>query len=285
MATSNSTANRELKNSVFTLLFGDIALKLYEAVTGKQYGPDVNVTDTTLTDVLYRGRLNDLSFELDGKFIVLIEHQSTLNENMPLRMLEYITRLYRRYTASNKIAIYSEKMITIPRPEFIVLYNGVKDMPGGDRQTLKLSDMFADAGQDIEPAMGGLELTVEVFNINKGRNPEMAARCPELDGYETFVQMVREYESSGMSRESAVNKAVLECIEKGILKEFLEQYRWEVIDMLVAEWDFDVELRVAKQESREEKALEIARSLKAKGVDMSTIVEATGITVDEVLRM
>ncbi|MDR2577931.1 MAG: hypothetical protein LBC70_03835, partial [Chitinispirillales bacterium] len=66
------TANREYKNSVFTLLFGDIALELYSAITGKYYSPDTKVEVTTLTDALYRGRLNDLSFELDGRLIVLI---------------------------------------------------------------------------------------------------------------------------------------------------------------------------------------------------------------------
>ncbi|MDR3013179.1 MAG: Rpn family recombination-promoting nuclease/putative transposase, partial [Chitinispirillales bacterium] len=122
------TANREYKNSVFTLLFGDIAAQLYCAVVGKTYDPAMQVKVTTLTDVLYRGRLNDLSFELDGKLIVLIEHQSTLNANMPLRMLQYITRLYRRYTDGKK-AIYGETMLKIPRPEFIVLYNGTKELP------------------------------------------------------------------------------------------------------------------------------------------------------------
>ncbi|MDR3012456.1 MAG: hypothetical protein LBU70_04520, partial [Chitinispirillales bacterium] len=55
------TANREYKNSVFTLLFGDIAAQLYCAVVGKTYDPAMQVKVTTLTDVLYRGRLNDLS--------------------------------------------------------------------------------------------------------------------------------------------------------------------------------------------------------------------------------
>ena len=31
---------------------------------------------------------------VDGKIIVLVEHQSTINENMPLRFLQYVARLY-----------------------------------------------------------------------------------------------------------------------------------------------------------------------------------------------
>ena len=247
---NNQLANREYKNSVFTLLFSQHPLELYSAITGKTFAPDTKITDTTLTDVLYRGRLNDLSFEINDTLVVLIEHQSTLNENLPLRLLEYYTQILRRHTANNR-AIYGTKKINIPRPEFIVLYNGTEEMPGGDRQTLKLSDMFADAGQRIENPMGGLELTVEMFNINKGRNPEIAARSPALDGYETFIQMVRENENTGLNREDAVRKAVFDCIEQNILKEFLETYKWEIVNMLVAEWDFDVEKEVAREEGME----------------------------------
>jgi hypothetical protein len=37
-------------------------------------------------------RINDISFEIGGKLVVLIEHQSTINHNMALRLLLYIAR-------------------------------------------------------------------------------------------------------------------------------------------------------------------------------------------------
>ena len=37
---------------------------------------------------------NDVSFGLGGKLLVLAEHQSTVNENMPLRSLLYIGRAF-----------------------------------------------------------------------------------------------------------------------------------------------------------------------------------------------
>jgi hypothetical protein len=52
----------------------------------------------TLSDVLYMEQLNDISFVIDGKLVVLIEHQSSINENMPLRMLMYIAREYELLT-------------------------------------------------------------------------------------------------------------------------------------------------------------------------------------------
>jgi len=59
----------------------------------------------------------------------------------------------------------------IPKPEFIVLYNGIDECP--DKQVLKLSEMFIEP---LEADIESLELVVNVYNINKGRNEEMATR-------------------------------------------------------------------------------------------------------------
>lgn len=274
-------ANREYKSSVFALLFKDIVGRLYYAITGKPISPGAKISITTLTDVLYKGRLNDLSFEIDGKLIVVIEHQSTLNPNMPLRMQQYYTMLGKRYDSVQK-AIYSETLVKIPRPEFIVLYNGVDPMPGGDRYTLRLSDMFIE--QSDEP-MGGMELTVEVFNINKGYNTEMAARCKELADYETFIHAARENERSGMSREDAVKKAVFDCIEHGTLKEFLETYKWEVVDMLVTEWDYELEKKILHEDGRLKGKTDVARKLLSMNMEVNDVVAATGLDLNDVLKL
>ena len=181
-------ANREYKDSVFTLLFNDekILAELYGGITGQEIAPDAKIEIKTLKNIFTNGVYNDLAFVLDDKLVVLIEHQSTINKNMPLRMLLYIAEIYNRLSKDKDL--YSTDIFKIPRPEFIVLYNGVKDVP--DKQVLRLSDMF----KDVEEAgdIANLELAVTVYNINKGRNPEMAKRSPTLDGYETFIYKVRE---------------------------------------------------------------------------------------------
>ena len=122
-------ANRELKNSLFIELFSDPEriCELYNAIADTEYDKDTLIELNTLTDVFMRGVKNDLSFVIDGKFVVLIEHQSTLNENMPLRILQYIARVYERLTDNR--AAYHEKLIKIQTPEFIVLYNGTEPYP------------------------------------------------------------------------------------------------------------------------------------------------------------
>ena len=281
---TDTTANREYKDSVFTLLFGEKRnlIELYNAIFDTRYGSDTDIQITTLRNVLFMDQVNDISFVIDGKIVVLIEHQSTLNNNMPLRMLLYIARIYEKICDNENL--YRTKRITIPRPEFIVLYNGIEDAP--DVQTLKLSDMFAKYGENnpIE-----LELEVKVYNINKGRNPQIAQRSATLSGYEFFVQRVREYQKETKDLREAISRAINDCINRNILETFLKNHGSEVTNMLLTEWKFEDALRVREQEGREEGEekgkKKVAKTLKSMGMGVEDIAKATGLSVDEILKM
>ena len=67
--------------------------------------------------------------------------------------------------------MYSEKQIMIPKPKFLVFYNGLKKEP--ERKILRLSDSY-EGGQDEEAA---LECTAIMLNINYGYNRELMAKC------------------------------------------------------------------------------------------------------------
>ena len=58
-----------------------------------------------------------------------------------------------------------------------MLYNGTQPFP--DRQTLRLSDAYEKMGGIDEIK---LELEVTVYNVNEGRNAEIASRSEELRG-------------------------------------------------------------------------------------------------------
>ncbi|MDR2577311.1 MAG: Rpn family recombination-promoting nuclease/putative transposase [Chitinispirillales bacterium] len=280
----NPTANREHKDSVFGLLFSQpgLPIELYNSITESNYSADTEVKLIKLDNLLTTSRVNDLSFEIDGKLVVLIEHQSTINENMPYRMLFFIAAIYNWHSKDHDE--YRRKRIPIPRPEFIVLYNGVEDMPE-DMRVLKLSDMFIE--HEGENRID-LELTVRVYNINKGRNIEMAKRSPTLDGYETFIAKIREYEKA-MCPEEAMARAIEYCIEHNILKNFLDTHKKEVFNMLTREWNLDIAVKVAKEEGREEGMergrMEMVQTMRANGADVDTIAKLTGLTVDDILRM
>ena len=92
--------NTKYKDSVFSFLFSDpdSLRELYCALENVTLPEDVPVTINTLQDVLFLDRVNDISFEIGGKLVILFEHQSTINPNMALRLLLYIARVYEKIT-------------------------------------------------------------------------------------------------------------------------------------------------------------------------------------------
>jgi hypothetical protein len=86
--------------------------------------------------------------------------------------------------------------------------------------------------------MSPLDLTVRVYNINKGRNEALLRRSPRLAGYAEFVAKVRENEAV-MPLEDAVREAIRYCSRNRILEGFLEEHGSEVINMLLEEWNLE----------------------------------------------
>ncbi|MDR1627136.1 MAG: Rpn family recombination-promoting nuclease/putative transposase [Spirochaetia bacterium] len=189
------SSNRQYKDSVFSFLFRDPSAlrELYGAIAGIDLPPDTSITINTLEGVLYKTLQNDISFEIARKLVILIEHQSSINPNMAIRLLLYIAKIYEKLTAGRNL--YGRKRLFIPRPEFIVLYNGVEPYP--DENTLKLSDAFEEAASFGIPHTQppDLELTVKVYNINQGHNESIIRRSEKLGGYSALIARVREFEA------------------------------------------------------------------------------------------
>jgi hypothetical protein len=219
-------------------------------MSGKNLPPDTPVEIATLSDVLFTERQNDVAFIVGGRIVIFIEHQSSLNENMPLRLLIYAARVYEKII--NNDDIYKKKLIKLPKPDFIVLYNGVE--PFEDEKTLRLSDAFMEApGELAEAGLGGsLELTVRVVNINEGRNEDIVRKCETLNGYVIFIGKIRSYLKADMNLTEAVTAAVKDCIRENILADFLKSNSSEVINMLTMEFDIDRARVVWMQEAKEE---------------------------------
>ena len=218
-----STANRKYKDSVFVDLFAEDEkakenfLSLYNALHGTNLQLSCPVENIRLDNVMYMNIINDVSCLVDNKIIVLAEHQSTINENMPLRFLEYIARLYEKLQAPTDR--YLRKLSKIPTPEFYVFYNGKEDYP--ETAVLKLSDAFM-----TKPEQLPLELEVKVLNINTDKANKILTACKPLEEYSLFVEEVRK--QTQLDSENGFTNAVKICIEKGILKEYLQRKSREV---------------------------------------------------------
>ena len=106
---------RNYKDTVFRMLFSDREnlLSLYNAVIGKNYKNPEELEIVTLENAIYMGMKNDLAFLLNTN-IYLYEHQSTVNPNMPLRDLFYISAEYSELVEMN--SLYSSTLIKLPTP-------------------------------------------------------------------------------------------------------------------------------------------------------------------------
>jgi len=238
-------ANREYKSTVFTKLFSEAGalLELYNALSGANYGADTQIEINTLEDVLFMDMMNDISFTIGDKVVVLIEHQSSVSENLPLRLLLYMARVYEKII--DKKAVYRQKLMTVPKPEFIVLYNGKGEFP--DERELRLSDAFREP-PDHPEKYGSLDLTVRVLNINAGHNESVIRRSETLQGYVTFIRKVREGVDNGKGLSDAVTEAVKYCEEQQVLQPFLANHASEVVNMLTTEFKMEDAIAVWKEE-------------------------------------
>jgi flagellar basal body-associated protein FliL len=269
-----TNTNRKYKSSVFSSYFsdGEKLIEAYNAIEGKNYPKDTDIQINTLEDALFMEQINDVSFLLDKKLIILIEHQSYANKNLPVRMLLYISRVYEKILDNENI--YKSALVKIPKPDFIVLYNGDGDCP--DRVEMNLSDAFEDV--DI-PNL--LELTVCVYNINKGRNKAILQRSKSLGDYAAFIGRIKENRAKGFPLDEAITEAVGYCIDNDIMKEYLEANASEVRNMLFTEFNMDTALRIRFNEGMEqgiEQGLEqSAKALLAKGFSVSDVVDIIGL--------
>lgn len=292
-----STQNRNYKDSVFVDLFStdkkakERFLSLYNALHGTHLQDLALLENIKLERVMYMSFTNDISYLVENKIIVLAEHQSTINPNMPLRCLEYVSRLYEKLFESKEK--YARRLLRIPTPEFYIFYNGKAAFCC--ETTRKLSDAFIDRNE-----YPNLELIVKVVNINRQQEHPLLALCKPMREYSMFVQAVREWREKDPV--SGFQKAIEECIENDILREYLGRKTKEVLNMLLTEYDYETDIAVQRAEEREiafaegieqgrnegieqgihTNKLETARILKQLQCDSALIIQATGLSNAEI---
>lgn len=101
-----------------------------------------------------------------------------------------------------------------------------------------------------------------MLNVNDGHNLELMEHCRTLKEYAKYVARVRKYVTQNIPLEEAVTRAVDECIEEGILAEFLMKNKAEVIKVSIYEYDKEFEekkLRKAEYEAGRQDGIEIGR--------------------------
>ena len=299
----NTNENRKHKDSLFVDYFSkdrdwkEHFLSLYNAL----HGTNLQVADTqlervNLEQVLYKSYYNDIAVLVNGQFILLIEHQSTINPNMPLRLLEYVARIYGNIVDSK--AKFSRHLVPLAKPEFIVFYTGDQELP--PESYLYLSDAFPNQGQNADLT---LELKVKVCTIKSETPSPVVHSCHDLEQYVQFLELVEEAKAAG--HKQPLRWAIQEAVRRNILKDYLERKGGEVLSILMTEYDYATDMAVLKEESyedgreegisiglatgREEGAyqnkLETARNLLSEGLAPQMVARCTDLPLETVLEL
>ena len=249
--------NNKYKDSVFVDIFmNDVdskerLLSIYNALYHKNYKlNEVKLETFKVDSTLYLNFRNDVSFTINDKLIMFFEHQSTINKNMPLRMLMYLGRAYEKIVPTKDR--YKRELVKILTPEFYVFYNGKAELP--KEEILKLSDSFKMNEEKIF-----LELKVRVININLNKKHKIIQECNILNEYMKFVSKVEEFKSKNIN--NPIKEAIKYCIEHNILSEYLKKNGSEVENMLMAEYDYETDITVQREEAEEKRKIKDAKIL------------------------
>lgn len=280
--------NRKYKNSIFVDLFFEDEqaeendISLYNALHDEPLPKGTKIQKFRVENVLYLNFKNDISFGVDGKIMVFGEHQSTVNENMPLRSLMYMGRAYEQVVPIRDR--YKKKMVQLPKPEFYTFYNGQESW--AKETVLRLSDAYKV--QDDDPM---LELKVKVININPDQKHEVLEKCRILKEYGQFVDVLRSRQAEGDS--DAFKHTVEECIRSDILADYLKKKGSEVVNMLIAEYDYDMDIEVQREEAyteglekgKHEKLIELIKKKLSKGNSPEEIADALEESVETIQKI
>ena len=271
---SGQDGNKQYRNSVFCSYFNESTrlLSLCNAILGTNYSDEKDLNINTLEGIFFDDQKNDISCTIGSHFLVLIEHQTSINENMPLRCLSYVTELFNKLI-TDKHKIYRQTLINLPSPKFFVLYDGDKNER--PERVMRLSDSFG--GDNTS-----LELNVVAYNINHGQEQPLLKKCVYLNDYSILVGKVKEGIAKGLVQREAISQAVKFCLANGIMKGYLENHSEEVFNMLELQWDKDVALQARFQDGFNNGIENVAVNMIRRGKTFEDIREDTQLSLERI---
>lgn len=276
------------RDSFFRFYFSDKArlLSLCNALTGENATDPNEIEINTLDETFFSKRKNDISCLFRDRLLILIEQQTTLNANMPLRFLLYLAKLLNKiYDKEFSRQLYEHEAISLPRPEFYVLYNGRAQ--ADEFIEMKLSNAFKEWTDS-------LELKVKFYNINHPYNQKLLGKSLSLEGYCVFVERVKLNKLSGMNNNEAFYEAYKHCMTTRLeMKTFLLEHEWELFDMIITEyneeWDkvanYNHGFKDGIEKGRQEEKLSMVENLLAVQTPIEYIVAATSWSREQILKL
>jgi hypothetical protein len=253
------STTEQFKDTLFKDIFSDKQrfLELYNAISDKPYNDEANVEVYSNHALL--AKYHDIAGSINNELVMMCERQSSINPNMPLRMLLYFADVLRTFIIGEEI--YGGTKVEIPTPVFNVLYNGDTAY---NKEALELSDSFK-----VKHQLFTMNMRVKVVNINPGYNTPALEKSPWLNGYAKLITKIKEYLKADYTRDKAIELAIDWCIENEVIKKYLQENYERVIKMLNYEITQEQWIRIHKRDER----AEIAKEMLLDGESMLKIIK------------
>ena len=274
MSLEPSAVVRAKRSSFVTII---VSSAFNNALLNTDYKDPNLIEINTLEGNFFSGQKNDISCRIENNFLVLVEHQTSINPNMAFRCLSYVTQLLNNLV-TNKDELYQDDLLLFPEPQCFVFYDGDKNEPL--IKEIKLSDSFYRNHNK-------LELVVTSFNINFGLDQPLLKKCSYLNEYSTLVGRVKlGMKKEKLSRRQAIIDAIDWCIDNNIMRDYLTKKRNEVFTMLDFQWNLD-EAKIAWQKQGEERGRDeerdsIALNMLADNEPLDKICKFTKLSIDKI---
>ena len=274
---SGKEANTKYRDSVFRDYFNEPnrLLSLCNVILGTDYKNSQKLSINTLEGIFFDNQKNDISCVIENNFLVLIKHQTSVNNNMPFRCLSYVAELLNNLVV-DKDRLYHKALIRFPRPKFFVLYDGDAKEPL--QREMRLSEAF---GGDSST----LELVVVALNINFGVFQPLLKKCRYLREYSTLVGKVKEGIRAGLTRKEAISRAVKFCLDNGIMGNYLVEKSKEVFNMLALQWEQDKAIRASYEDGRDDGIESIALKMIRLGKPLEDILQITDLPLERIKKL
>lgn len=267
------------KDSVFRDLFQEpkYLLQLYQAL----HAEDTEATEEdleiiTIEQIMMDGIYNDLGFLVKDRLMVLVEAQSTWSENIVIRSLIYLMSTYQEYLHRKKINRYSSKKVKLPVPELYMIYTKER---GDHPEVLSLKDSF------FKNVNCAIDAKVKVIYLD-----DSATIINQYIGFCTVFDEQRKIYGSNIQ---AVRETIRICVDRDLLREYLEGRRTEVEGIMLTlfsqEWVDEIRLKEARDEGEAngitKGIVKVALNMLRKNRALDLITEATNLSADEVRKI
>ena len=239
------SAKRNGKDTVFGDLFN---IPRYVAQLVNDLHKGLNITENeirsvTLQPILLNQPYNYLSVLVRDRLMIFVEAQSTWSLNVLIRFLIYLALSYGEYIKVNKLNVYGTKALTLPTPEFYVIYTGDK----------KNCPAELSLAKEFFGKKAAVDLTAHIIADDTDRG--IAGQ------YRRFCKVFNEQVKVHGYTKKAITETLRICRDENVLTEYLKDREKEVITAMTMLFDQEYAVNAYAREREVKTAVEFCQDL------------------------